>query len=176
MVHVQYMYPGTSNAFSLKCFHPSTKVWNWQYCFTTTYNLGLIITMQLWWAQPIQISQNSPPTITIRNECVTRMHSMGVLMSGRGLWDYYDPRVCVVWLLRQCRLRFDVTHVPPIQSTIEALRKTRTKLTTSGTMHLRTQTVCYTCKYMYNKLDCAMIFSAFALCEHEVDASANVSG
>ena len=74
----------------------------------------------LWWSQPIQISQNSPPTIAIRNECVTRMHSMGVLMSGRGPWDYYDPRVCVVWLLRQCRLRFDVTHIPPIQSAIEA--------------------------------------------------------
>ena len=44
----------------------------------------------------IQISQNSPPTIAIRNECVTRMHSMGVLLSGREPWDYYDPRVCVV--------------------------------------------------------------------------------
>ena len=44
----------------------------------------------------IQMYKNSPPTIAIRNECVTRMHSMGVLMSGRGPWDYYDPRVCVV--------------------------------------------------------------------------------
>eukprot|EP01048_Picozoa_sp_COSAG05_P021912 COSAG05_NODE_4185_length_1633_cov_1.773142_2_plen_151_part_00 len=31
--------------------------------------------------------------IAIRNECVTRMHSMGVLMSGRGPWDYHGPRV-----------------------------------------------------------------------------------
>ena len=33
-------------------------------------------------------------------------------MGGRGLWDYHGPRVCVVWLLRQCRLRCDVTHIP----------------------------------------------------------------
>ena len=46
--------------------------------------------------QPIQISQNSPPTIAICNECVTRMHRMGVLMSERGPYDYHGPRVCVV--------------------------------------------------------------------------------
>ena len=33
-------------------------------------------------------------------------------MSGRGLFDHYGPRVCAVWLLRQCQLRFDVTHIP----------------------------------------------------------------
>ena len=36
------------------------------------------------------------PTIAIRNEYVTRMHSMGVLMGGNGLWDHYGPRVCAV--------------------------------------------------------------------------------
>ena len=36
------------------------------------------------------------PVTSGSNECVTRMHSMGVLMRGGGTWDYYDPRVCVV--------------------------------------------------------------------------------
>ena len=37
-------------------------------------------------------SECPPP----RNVCVTYTHGTGVVMGGRGLWDYHGPRVCVV--------------------------------------------------------------------------------
>ena len=44
----------------------------------------------------ITVSSQAKLKLAERNECVTRIHSMGVLMSWRGPWDYYGPRVCVV--------------------------------------------------------------------------------
>ena len=45
---------------------------------------------------PYKFLKIAPPPNDTRNEYVTHTHGMGVLMSGKGPWNYHGPRVCVV--------------------------------------------------------------------------------